>query len=110
MHGRSPAIELGRSRIGTHQILLVARLELVSVAGEGFKIRDSIVTRAGGEDVVEDQSAEGCVSARTSSADGHPLSIDVTPVFKIPRGVDTVLDVYDSPLASQPLTICASIS
>ena len=98
MHRRSLPVQFGGRGIGANQTVLIARLELVSITGQRLQIGNPVVTGAGGKDIVEDKSAERCVSTRASTADGHAFSVDVTSFFQIPCGVDTVLDIHNSPL------------
>src|SRR5437899_13027310 len=58
---------------------------------------------------MEDERAERRISARASSANRHPRSIDVTALLEIPSRIDAILDVYYSPLALQPLAVCPAI-
>src|SRR5436309_15446418 len=110
MHRRSPAVQFGSRGIGANQTILIARLELVSITGQRLQVRHPVVTGAGGKDIVKNKGAERCVSPRTSTADSHALSVDVAPFLQIPCGVDTVLDIHDSPLPVQPLTIRPPVS
>src|SRR5579862_7960839 len=110
MNRRTLPVEFGRSGIWTNQTLFVSGLKFVRVAGKSFKIRHSVVTRAGSKHIMEDQCTESRVATGTSAANCHPFSIDVAALLEISSRIDTIFDVNHAPLTFQSVAIGAAIA
>src|SRR5262249_53081943 len=81
------------------QTVQVARFELVRVGRQGFAIGDAEVGRASREVVMENQRAQGGVSACTGTTNRKSIPVDLTLFGKIARGADTVRRIDDAPVA-----------
>src|SRR6185436_13849263 len=74
---------------------------------QGFRVADAIVARAGVKDIAESKRTQGGVSTRTSSSDHQAVAIYFAFLHQKARPVDAVVNVHNSPLAFQSLSIGA---
>src|SRR5438046_392914 len=97
MHGRALPVEFGSLRIGTNQAVFVSRFELMRIACKRLQICNTVVTRTSRKHIVKYKCAQRCVSTGTAAANCHALAVNVASPLEIAGGVDTILDIDDSP-------------
>src|SRR5436190_21119806 len=103
-------VEFGGLRIRPDKAIFISRFEFVRVLSQGLQIRNTVVTRPRGEDIVKNQSAQRGVSAGASSANGHAFTIDIVALLQISTRIDAVLNTDDTPAPRLPVAIAAAIA
>ena len=102
--GSLPVDPLGRGP-RPHELVEVARLELVGVGRQHGEVADAVEARPGGEGVRERQCGEGREPAGTSTADQHPVAVDQAFSGEEIRRGTAILHVDDPPPATEPVAI-----
>src|SRR5690606_38902035 len=94
----------------TDQRIQIARLELVRVAGQRADVADAKIARAGPEEVVEGQGAEGGVAAGAAAANRHTVAVRAPPAHQIAGAVNAVGHVQYAPVALQLFAVFAPVT
>ena len=104
---RTLAVEIAPLRVGPHQAVHVAGLELVRVAGQRLEVADAVVAGARCEDVVEGQCAQNRVATSAAAADRESRRVGRALLAREACRVHAVGDVDHAPVAAQPIAIGA---
>ena len=105
MNRRARDIDVPSFRVGSDQIVRVARLELMGVARQRFEVADPVMTRPGPKRIAKGQCAQGRVSSGAAAGNSQPLGIDLAAGDQIVRPVDAVVHIDNPPVAVQALPI-----
>src|SRR5579875_477276 len=90
--------------------MVIPRFEFVIFTLQRFLVADSIMARAGFEDIAEGERAERCIATRAAAGNGQPVPIHKAAFHQVARAVYAVIHIDDAPLSLESLAISAAIA
>src|SRR5207302_2916382 len=95
--GGSFAVQVGALRVRTNEGIEIARLELVRVLDESDEVTDSVVTRAGIEEITFGKRDQRGEPTGRSTGDRNVLAIGQAAPDKMSGSIDAIVDVDHAP-------------
>jgi hypothetical protein len=108
--GGALVIQVFVFRVGTDQVVEVARFELVGIVDEGGQVANAVMAGASLEDLAEGEGTKSGVAPGAATADGQALRVDQPLTGQVERPVTAVVDIHHAPVAIQALAVGAAIA